>query len=71
MLLSKYAVFDNKTQELWKGEASGLVSTLGLKTLLSKIVLLDKILFRRYKMNETVNMFLLAGDAFMPEIHLR
>ena len=60
-----------KTQELWKGEASGLVSTLGLKTLLSKVVLLDKILFQRYKINETVNMFLLAGDTFMPEIHLR
>ena len=24
-----------------------------------------------YKMNETVNRFLLAGDKFMPEIHLK
>ena len=24
-----------------------------------------------YKMNEIVNKFLLAGDKFMPEIHLR
>ena len=71
MLLSKYAVFDNKNSRIMKRETSGLVSTLGLKTLLSKIVLLDKILFQRYKINETVNMFLLAGDTFMPEIHLR
>ena len=25
----------------------------------------------RYKMNEMVNSFLLAGDKFMPEMHLR
>ena len=25
----------------------------------------------RYKMNKMVNMFLLAGDKFTPEIHLR
>ena len=25
----------------------------------------------RYKMNEIVNKFLLAGDKFMPEMHLR
>ena len=24
-----------------------------------------------YKMNDTVNKFLLAGDKFMPEMHLR
>ena len=26
---------------------------------------------RRHKMNEIVNKFLLAGDKFMPEMHLR
>ena len=26
---------------------------------------------KRYKMNEIVNKFLLEGDKFMPEIHLR
>ena len=25
----------------------------------------------RYKINEIVNKFLLAGDKFMPEMHLR
>ena len=26
---------------------------------------------KQYKMNEIINKFLLAGDAFMPKIHLR
>ena len=39
--------------------------------LLCKIPLLDDILFSRYKMNEIVNKFLLAGDSLMPEVHLR
>ena len=29
------------------------------------------ILLKRYKMNEIINKFLLAGGEFMPEIHLR
>ena len=27
--------------------------------------------FKLYKMNETVNKFLLAGNKFMPELHLK
>ena len=27
--------------------------------------------FKEYKMNDTVNTFLLAGDKFMPEMHLK
>ena len=27
--------------------------------------------FKVYKMNEILNKFLLAGDKFMPEMHLR
>ena len=27
--------------------------------------------FKLYKMNEMVNKFLLVGDKFMPEMHLR
>ena len=39
---------------------------------LSKIPLVDPILFRRYEMSEIVNNFLLAGDEkFMFETHLR
>ena len=26
---------------------------------------------KKFKMNETLNKFLLAGDKFMPEMHLR
>ena len=42
-----------------------LLSNLGLKTFLNKI------LFKRYKFNEIVSKFLLAGDRIIPEIHLR
>ena len=28
-------------------------------------------LYFKYKMNEIVNMFLLVGDKFMPEMHLK
>ena len=48
-----------------------ILSSLGIKTPLSKIPLLGDVLFLMYKMNEIVNTFLLAGDEFMPEMHLR
>ena len=51
--------------------AKGLLSNLGLRTPLSKLPLLGDVLFWLYKMNEIVNKFLLAGDKFMPEIHLK
>ena len=53
-----------------KQEAEGLLSSLGLETPLCKVPLLGDILFWVYKMNEIVNKFLLAGDKFMPEMHL-
>ena len=37
---------------------------------IGKISLVDPILFKEYKMNKIVNMLLLAGDRFMPEMHL-
>ena len=56
-------------------EAKGLLSNLGLKTPLSKVPILGDILLwsasLKYKMNKTVNMFLLAGDKLMPEMHLK
>ena len=46
MLLSKCAVYDRKILELLKEqEASGLLSTLGIKTPLNKIPLLAPLLF--------------------------
>ena len=45
-----------------------MLSNLGIKPLLSKIPLLNVL---SVKMNETVNAFLLVGDTFMPEMHLK
>lgn len=52
-------------------EENGLLSSLGFKTLLSKVPLLCNILFQRYKMNEIGRKFFLAGDKFMAKMHLR
>ena len=35
------------------------------------MLLLGDVLFWLYRMNEIVDKFLLAGDKFMPEIHLK
>ena len=48
-----------------------LISSLGIKTPLNKIPLLGDILFEVDKINEIVNNVLLAGDNFMPEMHLK
>ena len=46
MLISKYAVCDSKKSKFIKEqEASGFLSSSGIKTLLSKIPLLDPLLF--------------------------
>ena len=68
-----YSAYCKKSRFIKKQEAIGLLSNLGLKTLLSKIQLLDDILLFciRSKMNEVVNKFLLAGDKFMTEMYLR
>ena len=59
-----------KSRFVKEQEAKGLLSNLVIKTLLSKIPLLN-ILFWVYKMNEIVNKFLLVGDKFIPEMHLK
>ena len=72
MLLSKCEVYDsNKSKFIKELEASGLLTSLGIKTPLSEIPLLGPRLFYEYKMNEMVNKFLLAGGKYMPEMHLR
>ena len=63
-----------KSRFIKKEEAKGLLSNLRIRKLLSKIPVLRDILFLAillYKMNCIMNKFLLAGDKFMPEIHLR
>ena len=59
MLLSKCAICGSKKSRFTKTqEASGISSSLGLRAPLSKVSLLGDI-------------FLLAGDKFMPEMHLK
>ena len=52
-------------------EAKGLLSNLGMKVPWSKIPLLNVFVLRCMKMNGTVNKFLLVGDTFTPEMHLK
>ena len=72
MVSSNHVFCDRKKQRfIKKQETSGLLSSLGIRPALSKIPLVGPLLFYRYKMNETINKFLLAGDKFMLEKHLR
>ena len=58
-----------KSRFVKEQEAKGLLSNLGIKMPLNKIPLLN--LLRCIKMNEIINKFLLAGNKFMPEMHLK
>ena len=72
MILSKCAICGSKKSRFIKTqEAKGLLSNIGLRTLLRKVPLLGDVLFQLYKTNEIVNKFLLAGDKFMPEMNLK
>ena len=69
MVLSKCIVCGSqKSRFIKQQEASGLLLEPNLP--LNKIPILGAT-FLRYKMNEIVNKLLLAGDKFMPEMHLR
>ena len=69
MMQSKCSVCGIKKSKFVKEqEAKGLLSNLGIKTLLSKIPLLNIL---SVKTNEIVNKFLLVGDKFMPQMHLK
>ena len=80
MLLSKCEVCDSEiSKSIKEQEASGLLSSLGIRTPLKEIPLSEgRLLFKsmkqvntKYKMNVIVNKLLLARDKFMPEMHLR
>ena len=73
MVLSKCAICNSKKSRLIKNqEAKGLLSNLGIRTPLSEVPILGYILFWIHiKMDEIVNKFLLAGDKFIPEMHLK
>ena len=77
MLLWKCAGCDCKKSKLIKyQETTGLLSSLGIKKTFSKIPLVSPFfkniqqVNRRYKTNEIVNRSLLAGEKFIPEMHL-
>ena len=73
MILSKCATCGSKNSRFIKNQdAKGLLSNLGIKTPLSKVPILGDILFWMcIKVNETAIKFLLAGNTFMPEMHLK
>ena len=60
----------SKSKLVKEQEAKRLLSNLEIETLLSKIPLLNST-FKVYKTNKLVNKFLLVGDKFMPEMHLK
>ena len=57
-----------KSRFVKEQEAKGLLSNLGIKTPLNSIV---KYFVLNVKMNEIEDKFLLEGDKFMPEMHLK
>ena len=73
MILSKCATCGSKNSRFIKNQdAKGLLSNLGIKTPLSKVPISGDFLFWMcIKMNEIANKFLLAGNTFMPEMHLK
>ena len=73
MLLSKCVVCNSKKSKFVKEqEAKGLLNNLmRIKVVILSDLPIINTLFQKYKMNETVNKLLLAGDKFMPEMHLK
>ena len=82
MMLSKCAICASKKSKFIKEQQTKvLLSNVGIRTPLNKISLLVDILFQLstsslrtillYKMNNIIKKFLLVGDKFMPEMHLR
>ena len=64
-----------KSKFLKEQEARGFLGILGMKTPLSQTFVLfcfnsTKQVNTRYKMNKIINKLSLAGDKFMPEMHL-
>ena len=79
MLLSKCEVCDSKKSKFNKRqEATRFVNSWGIKKPFNKILWVDPIFLKSikqvntgYNLNKIVNNFLLSGEEFMPEMHLR
>ena len=71
-ILAKCLVCNGRKSKFIKEQEAGeFVSSLGVKTSLSKIPLRGPLLLWEYKINEIVNRFLLAGDKSVPKKHLK
>ena len=66
MIIARCSICNNK-KSTFISQGSGLLDSLGLNTPQNRMLLDNKII----KMNNIINTFLLAGDKFMPEMHLR
>ena len=60
-----------KSRFVKEREAKGLLSNLRIKTPLSETPLLNILFWMHIEMNESINKFLLVGDKFMLEMHLK
>ena len=72
MMLSRCSICNNK-KSTYISKGSGLFESLGLKTPQNRMKMLCGMLLDNKIINITnmINKFLLAGDKFMPEMHLR
>ena len=63
---------NKKSKFLKEQEARGLLSNLlGVKLPILSDIPIVYTIFQKYKMNAIINKILLAGDKFIPELHLR
>ena len=68
MILWKYLVCNGKKLKFIKQQETSGLSSLGIRTTLSPLL---GPLFLEIKMNKIIKKELLAGDKFIPEMHLR
>ena len=68
MILWKYSVCNGKKLKFIKQQETSGLSSLGIRTTLSPLL---GPLFLEIKMNKIIKKELLAGDKFIPEMHLR
>ena len=73
MILSKFSICNSKNLKFIKEQEAKVLlgHLLGLKIPISGDISFVNTLFQKYKMNGIVNNFLLAGDKFTPERHLK
>ena len=72
IIISKCSICNNK-KSTFISQGSGLLDSLGLNTPQNRMknALWNSLDNKIINMNNVINKFLLAGDKFMPEMHLR